>query len=70
MEKLEVSNTEKEILKLLEIPRSIAEVAAELNVVYDTAQKRLKVMYAKKYLKKINRKREVCYYRDQDLFPK
>lgn len=61
IEDLKICETEKIILKFLEQPKNIYQIAAELNVVYDTAFKRIKVLLAKELVTKVGYRRPALY---------
>ena len=67
IEELNIKELEKEALKeLAQSPKGIAEIAAILDVQYTTAFGKLKVWEAKKWINKINPKKSVKYFLNQD----
>ena len=67
IEDLKISEKEKGILIELSEPKEAAEVAALLDISYNTASTKLKVWFFKEWVKKIKVKKLVKYYLNQDV---
>lgn len=66
IEDLKINLTDKELLKYLTTPKTIAQVAFYLGVGYSYASTKLKVLLAGGLIKKSRFGKEVRYCLDQD----